>query len=264
MFVNHDLHVHSFLSSCANDPSATAENILRVAGAAGLRTIGFADHMWDRAVPGASSWYRPQDYEHIARIRTQIPADTGGVRVFVGCETEYCGNGKIGITRETADKLDFVLVPISHFHMTGFTVPETLTESRDVADLMLKRFHEVLDLGLATGIAHPFLPLGFKERVDEIVGLISDRAFQDCFGRAAEMGVSVEITVGFFPGLRGGGDDGWHDETFLRVLEIARDAGCLFHFASDSHSLADAGRARELEVYAARLGLTEDRLLRLS
>ena len=33
---------------------------------------------------------------------------------------------------------------------------------------------------------------------------------------------------------------GLHDETFLRALGIARRMGCLFHFASDAHELADA------------------------
>jgi len=263
MIVDQDLHIHSFLSACSNDPKATPENIIRAAANAGLKTIGFADHMWDRSVPGASRWYAPQDYDHIMQIREQLPDDTGGVRVLVGCETEYCGNGKIGISRETAGKLDFVLVPMDHFHMKDFVIPESVTESADVADLMTQRFNEVLDLKLATGMAHPFLPLGFKDRVDEIVALISDQTFQDCFGRAAELGVSIEITVGFFPSLQNGETEGWHDETFIRVLELARDAGCVFHFASDSHALAGIGDVRKLESYANRLGLTDAQILNL-
>ena len=263
MIVDHDLHVHTFLSACCSDESATADRMIARAAEVGLRTIGFANHMWDSRVPGASDWYRPQSYEHIIRIREQIPADTLGVRVLVGCETEYCGGGKVGISREVAEQLDFVLIPMSHTHMKGFVTPSWVDGPRDIASLMVERFGEVVELGLATGIAHPFLPVGYREEVDEIVSLVSDGQLADCFGRAADRGVSIEVSTGFFPGLGDGETDGWHDETFLRVLSLARRAGCLFHFTSDTHTLAGLGRSLALEPYARTLGITPDNLLPL-
>lgn len=258
MQIDHDFHVHTFLSSCSNDPASTPANILAAAAAVGLRALAVTDHMWDSGVPGASNWYASQDYEHIMQVRKQLPEDRHGIRVFIGCETEYCGNGKIGISRETADKLDFVLVPMSHLHMKGFTISKSVTDSGAVAGLMVERFHEVLDLDLADGIAHPFLPLGFKERVDEIVGLISDRQFADCFRRAAKLGVSIECTTGFFPSLSGGEQEGWHDATFLRMLAIAKRMGCRFHFASDAHSLAGIGTVTKLAPFTEALGFTPE------
>ena len=61
--------------------------------------------------------------EHISQIRDQISQDTFGVRVLVGCETEYVGGGWVGISPQSAELLDFVLVPHSHFHMEGFVRP---------------------------------------------------------------------------------------------------------------------------------------------
>ena len=262
--VDHDLHVHTCLSACSADGRATPKHIIARAAEAGLRTIGFADHMWDSRVPGASDWYRPQTYEHISQTREQMPRNTRGVRVLLGCETEYCGDGLIGVSCEVAEQLDFVLVPISHLHMKGFVEPPWPHTPRDVAALMVKRFNEVMELGLATGIAHPFLPCGYKERTDEIIALIPDEQFLDCFGRAAEQGVSIEVTLGFFPELVGGEAEGFHGDSFLRMLSLAKQAGCLFHFASDTHTLRGVGASLELERYARAAGITRDDVLPLA
>ena len=256
--VNHDVHVHTVLSACCSDKTATAANILARAAESGIKTIGFADHLWDSAVPGASDWYAPQNLAHVLSIRETIPADTHGVRVLVGCETEYCGGGKVGISREAAAQLDFVLVPFTHTHMKGFVVPEGTTAG-DLPRLLVRRFHEVLDLGLATGIAHPFMPLGFMEHRDEIIAAIPDGELKDVFGRAVALGVSIEIHVGMFPAP--GNLGVLHDaDTFLRVIGIAKRMGCLFHFASDAHELEDVGCVRKLEPYARRLGITQENI----
>lgn len=256
MIVDHDVHVHTTLSSCCRDERLTAPNVIARAARLGLKTLGFADHLWDRAVPGASDWYRPQDLEHVLRVRREIPKQTRGVRVLIGCETEYCGDGKVGISPEAAEELDFVLVPMSHLHMGGFTVPAGLDKPRDVARLMVQRFNEVVALGLATGIPHPFYPLGFQEHVEEILSLIPDAELLDCFGRAADACVSIEINAALFPGCRRCDCATFSDEVFLRVLTLARQAGCCFHFASDAHALSGMKRVLKLAPYAEAIGLT--------
>lgn len=258
--VDHDIHVHTFLSACSSDPEALPANMLAKAAAAGIRTVGFADHLWDAAVPGASGWYAPQDFEHISQIREQLPADTGGVRVLVGCETEYVGGGRVGISPEVAAQLDFVLVPHSHFHMEGFVRPAEVNTPAAIAALLQTRFAEAVELEVATGIAHPFLPCILPERLDEILGHIADSAFADLFGRAAERGVSIEITTGAFPSLRKGEGPGAHDEAFLGVYRLALEAGCVFHFASDTHSLEGVGRVQGLQPFVDALGLSEGNL----
>jgi len=258
--VDHDFHVHTFLSSCSSDTQAEPGAILERAAGCGLRTVGFADHMWDSSVPGASAWYRPQDYAHLSQIRQQLPEDTHGVRVLIGCETEYVGSGRVGISPAVAEELDFVLVPHSHFHMEGFVRPAGVETSAGIASLLQRRFAEAVELELATGIAHPFLPCVFPERTDEILESIDDRAFADLFGRAAERQVSIEITTGAFPSLNAGETEGHHDEAFLRVYTLARDAGCAFHFASDTHSLAGVGKVLALAPFVRQLGITAEHL----
>ncbi len=256
---NHDVHVHSNLSACCSDPLAAAEKMISRAARLGIKTVGFANHFWDETIPGASAWYEPQNLEHILAIRSQIPEDTQGVNVLVGCESEYCGEGKVGISRAVADQLDFVLLPMSHFHMTGFVVqPWQVATSQDVANLLVQRFNEVIALGIANGIAHPFSPLGFKDSIDEIFGCISDAAFQDCFGRAAELRVSIEIQPNMLPGSLGQEMEGFHDESFMRVLTIARDMGCMFHLGSDTHTLAGIGNTLKLKPYLDQLSIGQE------
>ncbi len=258
MKIDHDVHVHTTLSSCHHDDRHTPANILPRAAELGLRTVGFANHMWDRAVPGASDWYARQDLDHVLSIREQIPADTGGVRVLIGCETEYCGGGKFGISPAAAERLDYVLIPHSHLHMIGFTTPPGgFAGPGEVADVLCRRFDEVVASGLATGVAHPFLALGWEEHADAIVAAIPDRRLLDCFGRAAEANVSIEIHTGMFPALGRDKERLHSEETFLRVLSLARQAGCRFHFTSDAHALADLALTPRLAPYADKLGLTE-------
>ena len=254
--IDHDLHVHTTLSSCCHSDDATPEAILRRAADAGLKTIGFADHLWDSAVEGASEWYAPQDMDHILQIRERIPEDTFGVRVLIGCETEYLGGGRVGISPESAARLDFVLVPVTHFHMKGYVVPEALSAPADVAALMVERFREAAMLDVVTGIAHPFMPLGSGDTLDEILDCISDSACVDCFGLAAERGVSVEVHLGM---ARESGDG-----PFVRILALAKQAGCVFHFASDAHSLDGIGSVSRLEPLAAEVGITPEDILPLA
>jgi histidinol phosphatase-like PHP family hydrolase len=260
MRIDHDVHVHTFLSACSSDPLAEPKAILKQAEECGIELIGFADHLWDPACPGAMAWYVPQNPAHVAQIREQMPEETG-VRVLFGAESEYCGGGKVGISQATVDTLDFVLLPMSHFHMRGFVFPPELEDPAGIGALMVARFQELIGLGLATGVAHPFLPCGHTEKTDDILASISDAQFRQCFEAAAQAGVSIEITTGFFPSLRGKGPQpGWQDDAFMRLLALARDCGCPFHFASDSHSLAGIGSVLGLTPFVDELGLTEDHI----
>ncbi len=254
--IDHDVHVHTTLSACCGDKEATPANIIARAAQEGLRTIGFADHLWDAAVPGAMDWYRPQDLAHVLGTRALLPRDLSGVRVLVGCESEYCGEGKVGISPAAAAQLDFVLLPISHFHMRGFVAPAELRDADAVARLLVARFEQAVDLGLATGIAHPFFPLGHEAQMDEIHSRISEKDFAAAFARAAARGVSLEISTIMFPGCFGA-QGPFKDEIFLRMLRIAKRSGCCFHIASDSHALSGIGRVLKLGPVVEELGLSD-------
>ncbi len=255
--LSHDIHVHTIISECCHEPDATPENYIRLAKDLGLKVIGFSDHLWDSAVDGASKWYSTQNFDHIMQIKDMIPVDTQGIKVLIGCETEYCGNGKIGISPKVAKQLDFVLVPISHVHMKGFVLPSWMNTPEDIANTMVKYFKDVTNFDFITGIAHPFYPLG-HENIDGIISCIPDDVFMECFSMAAEKGISIEINACHFPSIKGVETETYNDETFLNMFLIAKAAGCKFHLGSDAHSIDVLPRIIKLQKIVEDLGFTDE------
>lgn len=84
--IDNDLHIHSKLSLCSGDPEQTTENILKYAEENGLKKICLTDHFWDENVPGASDWYKKQDFKHITEA-LPLP-ESESVEFLFGCETE--------------------------------------------------------------------------------------------------------------------------------------------------------------------------------
>ena len=111
---DNDLHIHSKLSLCSNDPEQTPERILQYAKENNLKNICIADHFWDETVPGASGWYEPQNYAHISQSKPLPQAD--GINFMFGCETELDMNMTLGVSKENFDKFDFVVIPTTHLH----------------------------------------------------------------------------------------------------------------------------------------------------
>lgn len=258
MRISHDAHVHTQLSSCCNDPEQTPANILQKAAALGLRTVGFTDHLWVSDLPGASKWYRPQDESHVLKIRAQLPAETHSVRVLIGCESEFTGTA-CGIDAARAIDFDFVLLPCTHFHMLNFVRPENIRTAAEQAELLLERLNKVLDFDFVTGIAHPFLAVNQGQIHDEMCRCLlqSDQLLR-CLDKAAAKRISLEITKGYFPQLFGKEAPEFHDESVLPILERAKRAGCLFHFASDAHALRDFGTVLKMQPLADELCLRDE------
>ena len=79
---DHDLHIHSKISSCSNHPEQTTENILAYAKKNGLTAICLTDHYWDERVAGPSGWYAPQNTAHIKAALPLPQAE--GIRFLFG------------------------------------------------------------------------------------------------------------------------------------------------------------------------------------
>ena len=129
----HDVHVHNYLSSCSPDNQATAAAMIAAAKELGIRLMGFANHTWDESVPlpAPSSFYKRQSMAFQRQIRTEIPADLGDLKVLIGAETEYCGMYDVlGMGKEAALELDFLLIPHTHVHMRNFVMPATADVTR--------------------------------------------------------------------------------------------------------------------------------------
>jgi len=258
--INHDLHVHTYLSSCCIDKANhTPRSILELAEKMGVTTIGFADHVWANPAIAPSSWYRPQNEDQITRLRQDLAGISSTVRVLVGCETDIIAPGKFGITPDFARQLDFVLMPGGHFMMEGFVEQPESDSPRDIGKHLLKFFIAGVKSGLATAIAHPFFPCGYTDHFDRTIAAISDAEFTEAFGTAAELGVGIEITTGFLPPRPDGFT--FSVETPLRFLSSAKRCGCKFTFGSDAHDPARQQKLPRLALLTDTIGLTENDLL---
>ena len=196
---DNDLHIHSKLSSCSNDPDQTAENILRYAKSNGLNTICLTDHFWDSTVVGASNWYQPQNYEHIA-ASLPLPQDED-IRFLFGCETELDRFLTLGVSKETIARFDFVIIPTTHFHMRGFTISnEEAADAQSRANAWIQRLDTVLNMDLPfhkIGLAHMTCPLiaPTREQYLQVLELIPKKKMEQLFQNAACLGIGIELNL---------------------------------------------------------------------
>lgn len=259
MKLNQDLHMHTYLSSCCKDKeNQTPSNILALAEEMGVETIGFTDHVWSNPDLAPSSWYRSQDEGQISKLREDLSKISTSVHVLVGCEADMTGPGEFGITPELVQKLDFVLLSCSHFHMTESVEQPKGDTPRDVAEHLLAFFISGVTSGLASSIAHPFLPIGHLERLDSIIGAISDSELLDAFGAASEHGVAIEITRHFLPSEK---NNSFSIDTPVRLLSLAKQAGCKFTLGTDAHCPSAQRMLPKLAPLIKAVGVTEEDLL---
>lgn len=231
---DHDLHIHSGLSSCSRDPEQTPARILEYAKANNLKQICITDHFWDETVEGASPWYQKQDYEHIS---ASLPLPRyEGIEFLFGCEIDLDRNLTLGLSKEHFDRFDFVIIPTTHLHMDGFTISaEDIPSLERRAELWVTRFNGVLDMDLPfgkIGIAHPTCSLfAPKNPGDDLkaLSMIPQKALDDTFEKAASKGVGIELNFGF---------DSYDAEgldIIGRFYKTAKAAGCKFYCGSDAH-----------------------------
>ena len=251
--IDHDLHIHSYLSLCSGDPEQNPAAILRYGEENGFTTLCLTDHMWDPAVPGASNWYAAQPYE---RTREVLPLpQSDRCRFLFGCETDMDRHTVIGVSRAVADELDFVIVPTTHLHMHGFTLDGS-EGAEERAKLWCSRFDALLDADLPfekVGVAHLTCSLIWRDRYLEVLRLIPDEEYHRLFERAAKCGIGIELN---FPAI---GMDAECAELTLKPYRIAREEGCRFYLGSDAHHPAGLAAAKaNFEAIVEQLGLTED------
>ncbi|MBQ7821427.1 MAG: PHP domain-containing protein [Clostridia bacterium] len=255
--IDNDLHIHSKISSRSNDPEQTNERILRYAEENGLRTICLTDHFWDDSVVGASNWYKPQNYEHIAAAKP-LPQAVN-VQFLFGCETELDKNLTLGISKKNIDLFDFVIIPTTHLHMMGFTLTPEEDSVEKRAELWVKRFEAVLNMQLPfhkIGIAHlstAGIEIKSRENQLKILNMLKTEDMERLFTKAANLGCGIELNSF---------DMDFADEetdSILRMYRIAKECGCKFYCGSDAHHPDELDRAKAIfERAIDLLELTEE------
>jgi len=253
--VDHDYHIHSQLSSCSRHPEQTPARILQYAKDHGLKRICLTDHYWDSAVPGASKWYEPQNFEHIAKYRELPQAE--GIHFYFGCETDIDKNGVIGIPASRYDDFDFIIVPTTHLHMKSLAIPEEkLNDAEYRAQLWVSRFDILLESDLPmhkVGVAHltcDLINIESHEATLKTLSLISDADLERLFTRSAKLGCGIELNYC---------DMKYIDESEIRrVYQTAKVCGNRFYLGSDAHRTNEYPSKPYFERAIELLGLTEN------
>lgn len=255
--IDNDLHIHSKISLCSDDPEQTTERILDYAKENGLKTICITDHFWDETVPGAAQWYQIQNYEHISAAKPLPQAE--GIRFLFGCETEFDKYLTVGLSIQNYDLFDFVIIPTTHFHMRGFTMSQAETvDANSRAKAWVKRLDAILNMDLPfhkVGIAH--LTCGLiaptREEYLEVLRLLPEDEMTRLFTKASELGVGIELNSS---------DMSFADsetDTVMRIYKIAKACGCKFYCGSDAHHPKDFIKAKKnFQRAVDLLDLSED------
>ena len=258
--IDHDYHIHSYLSSCSSDPLQLPPAILAYAVKNGMRNICLTDHFWDETVPGASRWYQPQNFHHIAAALPLPQAE--GVAFHFGCETDMDIHCTLGVAQATMPKFDFIIVPTTHLHMNGFTIEGEEVSLEERARRYVQRYDALLAMPVPsgrTGIAHLtcslIAPKEGRARHDhlKILDMVTDEQFIDLFTRTREKDLGVELNFPFASHARSEWD------SLLRPYRLARKCGCKFYLGSDAHTnRALAAAPENFAAIIEALELTEE------
>jgi histidinol phosphatase-like PHP family hydrolase len=252
--LDHDLHIHSGLSTCSNDPLMNGETILAEAKKYNLKQICLTDHFWDETVEGASKWYASQNYEHICMAKP-LPQDEN-IEFLFGCETEMDSDFRVALAPEHYDRFDFVIIPTTHMHMKCCVKPEDFDSIERRTQRWIDRFEALLNMDLPfykIGVAHLACEyMGFPSRANFLKGFASipDEEFERLFKKAAEVGIGIELNFAE--------EDLADAEIIFRPFKIAKKCGCKFYFGSDAHHPESLAKAYERnEKIIDILGLEE-------
>ena len=232
--IDHDFHIHTYLSSCSNDPTQNPSTILSYAKNNGIKTVCITDHYWDSEVDGAIPWYKRQNFDNIIKIKP-LPIDSD-VEFLFGCETELNRFNTLGVPASRYNDFDFIIIPTTHMHMKGFTLTEEEAQSEDDrARLWVEKLDAVLNMELPfhkVGIAH--LSCRFigvtKDEYNNVVKKIPQSELTRLFTKASSLGVGIEINTAF--------NEIMYPET-VNIYKTAKDCGCKFYFGSDAHTPND-------------------------
>ena len=252
--VDHDMHIHTSISPCAGyDARQTKEAVLAYGVSNGLRLLNVADHVWDEKVPSRSQNLWLERGINLDRARSLLPLPQSRYcRFLLGMDLD----GNVAVSREEAEKQDFVIFAPSHLHLGGFTVPRDLDPSAEAhKNLYLKRLNLLLDMDFPfykSGLAHPACPIVCEAEPVRVFDLITDREYEALWTRVRDRGMGVEINI----------DKGYNAEELehiMRPLRIAKAMGCKFYLGGDAHTPEDfRGLRSRFEKYVDILGLQEE------
>ncbi|MDD5597311.1 MAG: PHP domain-containing protein [Victivallaceae bacterium] len=250
-----DMHIHTTASTCCDSKVQTPENIIPIMIDKGYKKIGFTDHIWYSDEVRPSKFYSSQNGDRHLQLHKFIHSHKWEIEVLAGCEADMKAPGIFGITAELKDKLDYVTMATDHFHMKGFVMQPSEETPAGVARHMVAFFVSAAKSGLPDILAHPFFPYGYTDLYDAAVNSLSDAEIIDVFSIAASNNIGIEINKCYFPHPQY--KRFFSLETPVRILTLAKSAGCKFTLGSDAHSPDGFKVLDKLQTFAKSLGLSE-------
>ncbi len=238
---DHDYHIHSIFSTCCNDPEQTTETIYEYARKNNYRKICLTDHLWDDSVASVAVWHKKQRFECLTQA-LPLPNYDENVKFCFGTETDMDMNYTIGIGEDKIDKFDFIIVPTTHLHITGYTIKEGVDTVLGRTEAWINRFRELLKKDLPfhkMGIAHLTCSHIFDEKTPEVIASIPDDVLYELFSDSAQKGLGIELNIkslNISEELK---------KIIFRPYYIAKDCGCKFYLGSDSHKVEALNEAKE-------------------
>lgn len=266
MKITHDFHVHTNLSMCAKG-KADFGGYMGTYEKMGLKKVGFANHFWDNDVPidfdsytprnRITRFYTEQGYDHVCKLRPEIDAYRGPIKIYFGVEAEYDPfHHGVGITEAVAEQLDFMIVPNSHTHMM---MPlENYEPYEKHAEYMINAYLEIMRCPVGkyvTAMAHPFEAVCCPYPNTILIDLISDDTYRRLFDEQAERGIAFEVNVSYMRNLT---PEEIEQSSKMRVFRLAKECGCKFLFGSDAHDHGTLAAYGNADLTAKLLGLKED------
>lgn len=267
--VRADLHVHTSLSKCAKQ-DADFREYLPMARDAGLDTIGFSNHVWDAGVfPCEHCNYRPQGFYRMMSLKDEIDIlseeEKCGVRILMGAETDTSESGEIGITPAHSDLLDYMLIPFTHYHVTGFTITGQLESAEHAKQLTFERLDKVLAYDAKCPVIIPHFPVVYSgvQPTDCVLSVFTDDDYKTVASKIAKRGFFVEIHPHMFSASdEKFKDDSGFNKLFVRLLSTCKKEGCKFTFGADFHRPYEAAQAKNsydrLAAFADVCGITDE------
>lgn len=238
--VDHDFHIHSTISPCCHDENQTPEAILNYAKENGFKKICLTNHLWDEAVKSVDEWHDEQRFDFITKA-LPLPQDEN-VKFLFGAEADMDYNFTLGVSKEHFDCFDFITIPTTHLHLTGYTVDHKLEAPDEAAFLWLERIKALLKMDLPwhkIGIAHLTCGHILKGKTAEVISLLKNEDLYSVFSDCAKKGIGIELNMkSIFTSEE-------EKEILLRPYFIAKDCGCKFYLGSDSHKTSALKGAKE-------------------
>lgn len=255
--IDHDYHIHSYLSPCAgHPPEQNAQNILAYGKSMGMKDLVITDHFWDleNVVTTEKNWFRNCGYSYIKGILPFLQDQ--GCKMRLGCETDMDLSFNVGVSENLYDKLDFIIVATGHLHAPGWTVGEERQTVAERAAYYMERNFKLLDMNMPfhkVGLAHftcEFIAANCEGSNLDVLNHITDNEYRELFSRAAAVGMGIELNMT---------EQEAKTEEILRPYRIAKDCGCKFYLGSDAHTLNEFdGVGKRFKAIIDSLSLTED------